>query len=180
MGRFISVRLEIPSREASPWADNLAFSRICGAITLILAMIGLAAAWWRGLFRNRALPWACLLLFTFLTAAFVCVGRVWRGDAQPLTPRYATFGTFCIVSLIALLSSGFSGLPEDRSLLRSDSANYWSKAILWTQGLLAPLYLAVQGVNWTYGRHLMEEWNSDAPWHALARLHFLGKIPHRG
>jgi hypothetical protein len=100
---------------------------------------------------------------------------VWRGDAQPLTPRYATFGTFCIVSLIALLSSGFSGLQEDRSLLRSDSANCWSKAILWTQGLLAGLYLAVQGVNWTYGRHLMEEWNTTR-WHALARLHFLGKI----
>jgi hypothetical protein len=148
-------------------ADNLAFSRICGAIALILAVIGLAAAWWRGLFRNRALPWACLLLFTFLTAAFVCVGRVWRGDAQPPTPRYATFGAFCIVSLIALLSSGFSGLPEDRSLLRSDSANCWSKAIFWTQGLLAGLYLAVHGVNWTYGRHLMEEWNTTRR-HALS------------
>ena len=175
MGRFILGMFGNSVARGFPVADNLAFSRICGAIVLILALIGLAAAWWRGLLRNRALPWACLLLFTFLTAAFVCVGRVWRGDAQPLTPRYATFGAFCIVSLIALLSSGFPGLPEDPSLLRLGSASCWSKAIFWTQGLLAGLYLAVQGVSWTYGRHLMEEWNTTR-WHALARLHFLGRI----
>jgi len=174
MGRFILAMFGNSVARGFPVADNLVFSRICGTIALILALIGLAAAWRRGLFLNRALPWACLLLFTFLTAAFVCVGRVWRGDAQPLTPRYATFGTFCIVSLIALLSSGFSGLPEDPSLLRSGSAN-WSKAIFLTQGLLAGLYLAVQGISWTYGQHLMEEWNTTR-WHALARLHFLGKI----
>ena len=175
MGHFILGIFGNSVARGFPVADNLAFSRICGAIVLILAVIGLAAAWWRGLFLNRALPWTCLLLFTFLTAAFVCVGRVWRGDAQPLTPRYATFGTFCIVSLVALLSSGFSGLPEDPSLLRSGSATRWSKAIFWTQGLLAGLYLAVHGVSWTYGQHLMEEWNTTR-WHALAKLHFLGKI----
>ena len=175
MGRFILGMFGNSLARGFPVSDNLAFSRICGAIVLILALVGLAAAWWRGLFRHRALPWACLLLFTFLTAAFVCVGRVWRGNAQPLTPRYATFGTFCIVSLIALLSSAFSGLSEDPSLLRSGSATYWSKAISWTRGLLAGLYLAVQGVSWTYGQHLMEEWNTTR-WHALAKLHFLGKI----
>jgi hypothetical protein len=175
MARFILSMFGNSLARGFPVADNLAFSRICGAIVLILALIGLAAAWRRGLFLNRALPWTCLLLFTFLTAAFVCVGRVWLGGTQPLTPRYATFGTFCIVSLIALLWSGFSGLPEDPSLLRSGSANCWSKAIFWTQGLLAGLYLAVQGVSWTYGQHLMEEWNTTR-WHALARLHFLGKI----
>ena len=175
MGRFILGMFGNSVARGFPVASNLVFSRICGAIVLILALVGLAAAWRRGLFLNRALPWACLLLFTFLTAAFVCVGRVWRGDFQPLTPRYTTFGTFCIVSLIALLSSGFSGLPEDPSLLRSGSASCWGKAIFWTQGLLAGLYLAVQGVNWTYGQHLMEEWNTTR-WKALARLHFLGKI----
>jgi hypothetical protein len=175
MGHFILGIFGNSIARGFPVADNLAFSRVCGAIVLILAVIGLAAAWWRGLFLNRALPWACLLLFTFLTAAFVCVGRVWRGDGQPLTPRYATFGTFCIVSLVALLSSGFSGLPEDPSLLRSGSASRWSKAIFWTQGLLAGLYLAVHGVSWTYGQQLMEEWNTTR-WRALARLHFLGKI----
>ena len=38
------------------------------------------------------------------------------------------------------------------------------------------LYLCIQGVNWTYGHHLMEEWRLTR-WHARARLHFLGKIP---
>ncbi len=174
MGRFALAMFGNSVARGFPVSDNLAFSRICGAIVLILAFIGVAAAWWRGLFRHRALPWVCLLLFTFLTAAFVCVGRVWRGDPQPLTPRYATFGTFCIVSVIALLSSGLSGLPQDRSFFGSGSAN-WSKAIFLTQGLVVGLYLAVQGVNWTYGQHLMEEWNA-ARWHALAKLHFLGKI----
>jgi hypothetical protein len=101
-------------------SNNLVFSQICGAMLLILALIGLAIAWRRGFFFNRALPWGCLLLFTFLTAAFVCVGRVWRGDYQLLTPRYTTFGAFCIVALIALLSSAFSGLEREQSR-RSDS-----------------------------------------------------------
>ena len=92
--------------------NNLVFSQICGLIVLILAFAGLTVAWRRNLFFNRGLPWACLLLFTFLTAAFVCVGRVWRGDVQPLTPRYTTFGTLCVISVIVSLYSGFSGLAK--------------------------------------------------------------------
>jgi hypothetical protein len=110
MGRFILSMFGNSIARGFPVASNLVFSQISGAIVLILALIGLAMAWRRGFFLNRALPWACLLLFTFLTAAFVCVGRVWRGDFQPLTPRYATFGAFCIVSLIALLYPASSGL----------------------------------------------------------------------
>ena len=37
-------------------------------------------------------------------------------------------------------------------------------------------FLCVQSVNCIYGHNLMEEW-SQTRWHALARLHFLGKIP---
>src|SRR4029077_11970465 len=98
--------------------------------------MGVAAPGGRGFSGARSLSLDCFLLFTFVTAAFVCVGRVWRGDVQPLTPRYATFGTFCIVALIALLSSGLSGLSEDPSFFRSGSANR-SKAIFLTQGLVA-------------------------------------------
>ena len=118
MGLFILGMFGNSIARGFPVADNLVFTQICGAIVLTLALFGLAMAWRRGLFFNRALPWACLLLFTFLTAAFVCVGRVWRGDLQPLTPRYATFGAFCIVALIALLSSAFSGLGEELSSSR--------------------------------------------------------------
>jgi hypothetical protein len=175
MGLFILGMFGNSIARGFPVSNNLVFSQICGAIVLMLALIGLAMAWRRRLFFNHALPWACLLLFTFLTAAFVCVGRVWRGEYQPLTPRYTTFGAFCIVALIALLSSAFSGLEKELS--RSDSVPVrWSYVVSWTQGLLVGLYLCVQGVNWTYGQHLMEEWNLTR-WHARARLHFLGKLP---
>ena len=174
MGLFVLGMFGNSIARGFPVSDNLVFSQICGAIVLMLALVGLAIAWRRGLFFNRALPWACLLLFTFLTSAFVCVGRVWRGDLQPLTPRYTTFGAFCIVALIALLSSAFSGLEKE--LRRSDSVpTRWSKVVLWTQGLVVGVYLCIQGVNWTYGQHLMAEWNLTR-WHARARLHFLGKL----
>jgi hypothetical protein len=90
MGLFILGMFGSSIARGFPVTSNLVFSYVCGAIVLILALIGFAVAWRRGLFLDRALPWACLLLFTFLTAAFVCVGRVWRGDYQPLTPRYTT------------------------------------------------------------------------------------------
>ena len=143
MGLFILGMFGNSIARGFPVSNNLVFSQICGAIVLILALIGLAMAWRRRLFFNHALPWACLLLFTFLTAAFVCVRRVWRGDYQPLTPRHTTFGAFCIVALIALLSSAFSGLEKELS--RSDSVPIrWSKVVLWTQGLLVGIYLCVQ------------------------------------
>jgi hypothetical protein len=129
-------------------------------------------AWKRGLFLHYALPWACLLLFTFLTAAFVCVGRVWRGDYQPLTPRYTTFGAFCIVALVPLLFAAFSGLRE--AALKSGRTGLGDH-ILWAQGLLAGIYLTVQCVNWSYAQNLMQEWRLTR-WHAQARLHFLGRI----
>ncbi|MGB9277523.1 MAG: hypothetical protein WCC08_20070, partial [Terrimicrobiaceae bacterium] len=174
MGLFILGMFGNSIARGFPVADNLVFTQICGAIVLTLALLGLAMAWRRGLFFNRALPWACLLLFTFLTAAFVCVGRVWRGDLQPLTPRYATFGAFCIVALIALLSFAFSGLGEELSSSASVSVR-WSSVVSWTQGLLVGIYLCIQGISWTYGQHLMEEWNLTR-WHARARLHFLGRV----
>ena len=174
MGLFVLGMFGNSIARGFPVSNNLVFSRIWGAIVLVLALIGLAMAWRRRLFFNRALPWACLLLFTFLTAGFVCVGRVWRGEYQPLTPRYTTFGAFCIVALIALLYSAFSGLEKELS--RSDYVPVrWSNVVFWTQGLLVGLYLCIQWNNWTYGQHLMEEWNLTR-WHARARLHFLGKV----
>jgi hypothetical protein len=173
MGRFVIAMFGNAIGRGFPVANNLVFSSLCGAIVLLLAVIGLVVAWKRGLFLHYALPWACLLLFTFLTAAFVCVGRVWRGDYQPLTPRYTTFGAFCIVALIPLLSAAFSGLKEEA--VRSGRTRSGER-ILWMQGLLAGIYLTVQAVNWTYAQNLMQEWRLTR-WHAQARLHFLGRIP---
>ena len=172
MGRFVLAMFGNSIARGFPVADNLVFSYVCGTIVLVLAVVALTAAWKRRLFFNYALPWACLLLFTFLTAAFVCVGRVWRGDYQPLTPRYTTFGAFCIVALVALLFSAFSGLREQAI---KTSRPRFSDAILWTQGLLVGIYLCVQGINWTYGQNLMQEWRLTR-WHARAKLHFLGKV----
>jgi hypothetical protein len=174
MGRFVLAMFGNSVARGFPVADNLVFAHICGAIVLGLALAGLVAAWKCGLFFSRALPWVCLLLFTFLTASFVCVGRVWRGDTQPLTPRYATFGAFCIVALIALLASAFfqrgQSTEEDG---RNPSPRHNLIPLAW--GLLVGFYLCIQGVNWVYGHNLMAEW-SLTRWHALARLHFLGKI----
>jgi hypothetical protein len=174
MGLFVLGMFGNSIARGFPVYNNLVFSQICGLIVLLLAGIGLVATWRRGLFLNRGLPWACLLLFTFLTAAFVCVGRVWRGDYQPLTPRYTTFGSLCIVSVIAALYSGFSGLP--RKLERFKLPVAWSSVFSWMGGALVGLYLCMQGVNWTYGHALMEEWRLTR-WHARAQLHFLGRIP---
>jgi hypothetical protein len=156
-----------------PVSSNLVFSQICGGIVLALALIGLTMAARRGRFLNFTLPWGSLLLFTFLTAAFVCVGRVWRGEFQPLTPRYTTFGSMCIVSLIPLLHSAFSG-PRNETEQTFPSL-IPNGAVLRMQGLLAGFYLCVQAVNWIYGQDLMREWRLSR-WHAQARLHFLGKI----
>ena len=174
MGLFILGMFGNSVSRGFPVSSNLIFSQICGSIVLIVAAIGLVVAWRRGLFLNRALPWACLLLFTFLTAALVCVGRVWRNDAQPLTPRYTTFGALCVVSLIALLYSAFFNLKEELTI-SPPGVLPWGSVLTWTQGLLVGLYLCIQGVNWTYGQRLMEEWRLTR-WHAQARLHFLGKI----
>ena len=173
MGLFMLGMFGNSIARGFPVSSNLAFSQICGLTVLVLAVIGLAVAWRRGLFFDRALPWTCLLLFTFLTAAFVCLGRVWRGDFQPLTPRYTTFGTLCIVSLIALLYSAFSRLAKELDQCPSVDRR---SIFFWSQGLLVGLFFCIQGVNWTYGYDLMEEWRLTR-WHARARLHFLGKLP---
>ena len=159
--------------------DNLLLSRRLGAATLMLAVLALLAAWRLGSFRQRALPWACLMLFTFLTAAFVCVGRVWLGEYQPLTPRYTTFGAFCLVALIALAASIF---PEPQSLPASAEASTaarWSRPLVWIQGMLIGAYLILQSVSWAYGRHLMQEWNL-ARWRSRASLSFIETLPSKG
>ena len=172
MGRFVIAMFGNAMSRGFPVADTLVFSYVCGAIVLALAIVGLTVAWKRGLVFRYAIPWVCLLLFTFLTAAFVCVGRVWRGDYQPLIPRYTTFGALCIVALVPLLFAAFSGLRE--AALNSGRTGLGDH-ILWAQGLLAGIYLTVQCVNWSYAQNLMQEWRLTR-WHAQARLHFLGRI----
>ena len=165
---------EIPS-PGNPVFDNLVFSQICGAIVLMLALVGLAITSPHLTFLQSSTP---------------------MGVSPPVH-----FSHFCLclrgASVARRLTTAYSSLRDVRRLLhrcpdrvavvglfrppkelsRSDSVpTRWSKVVLWTQGLVVGVYLCIQGVNWTYGQHLMAEWNLTR-WHARARLHFLGKLP---
>ena len=100
-------------------------------------------------FKQQALPWVCLWFFSFLTAAFVCVGRVWRGDYQPLTMRYATFGTFCVVALVLLV--GTILLHEAADASKRDHWAAWTGTVggdrifTWVLGALLGIYFRLNG-----------------------------------
>jgi hypothetical protein len=179
MGSFIVGMFGNAVGRGFPVLDNLMLVRRAGAAVLLLAFICLFAAWGKGAFKGPALPWACLLFFSFLTAAFVCIGRVWRGECQPLTMRYTTFGTFCVVALVMLAGTVFlSKTTPSRQQTGAfpamgtiDVDRVWS----WSLGVLAGIYLSIQWVGWRYGTHLMEEWEM-ARWRSRACLHFLGSL----
>ncbi len=178
MGLFVVGMFGNAIGRGFPVLDNLMLARRAGAVVLLLALVWAYMAWKRGALRERALPWVCLLLFSFLTAAFVCVGRVWRGEYQPLTMRYTTFGTFCVVALVmlagtVLLHAAAPSSDGKRVFLmgRIDLDRVMPCAL----GLLVGIYLSVEWVGWRYGTHLMEEWEM-ARSRARASLHFLGSV----
>ena len=179
MGLFIVGMFGNAVGRGFPVLDNLMLVRRAGAVVLLLALVGLYAAWRNDALRERALPWACLLLFSFLTAAFVCIGRVWRGEYQPLTTRYTTFGTFCVVALVLLAGSVLLG-ETTRSGQRIRAFPPMGgidcdQALNCLLGALAGIYLSIQWVSWRYGTHLMEEWEM-ARSRSRACLHFLGSL----
>ena len=179
MGLFIVGMFGNAVGRGFPVLDNLMLVRRAGAAVLLLAILGLCVAWRKDALRGRALPWASLLLFSFLTAAFVCIGRVWRGEFQPLTTRYTTFGTFCIVALVLILGSVLLS-ERQQSAQRTNAFPAmggidWNRALNWSLGALVGIYLSVQWVSWRYGTHLMEEWEM-ARWRSRAALHFLGSL----
>ncbi len=180
MGLFILGMFGNAVARGFPVLYNLMLVRRAGAVVLLLALAGLYAAWRKGVLRKRALPWACLLLFAFLTAAFVCIGRVWLDEHQPLTPRYTTFGAFCVVAVVMIMSSVLLGETKETegSAQRIPSAPAsgkidWDQTLKWVIGALVGIFLTVQWVTWRYGTHLMEEWNM-ARWRARACLHLMG------
>jgi hypothetical protein len=179
MGLFIVGMFGNAVGRGFPVLDNLMLVRRAGTAVLLLALVSLCVAWRKDALRGRALPWACLLLFSFLTAAFVCIGRVWRGEYQPLTTRYTTFGTFCVVAVVLLVGS----ILLTETVLSPQRANAaptigridWNQTLSWSLGALTGIYLSVQWVSWRYGTHLMEEWEM-ARSRSLAALHFLGSL----
>jgi hypothetical protein len=174
MGSFIVGMFGNAVGRGFPVLDNLMLVRRAGAAVLLLAFICLFAAWRKGVVRGPALPWACLLFFSFLTAAFVCVGRVWRGEYQPLTMRYTTFGEFCVVALVML--SGTVLLSRQKTgVFSTGGAIDLDRTWGWSLGVLVGIYLSVQWVGWRYGTHLMEEWEM-ARSRSRASLHLLGTL----
>jgi hypothetical protein len=179
MGLFIAGMLGNAVGRGFPVLDNLMLVHRVGVAVLLLASIGVFMAARFNLLRGRALPWTSLLFFSFVTAAFVCVGRVWRGDYQPLTMRYTTFGTFVIVALVMLFGSivlreSTRFAQAARSMPLIEPIN-WDRVVYGLLGALAGIYLSVQWVGWRYGTHLMEEWEM-ARWRSRACLHFLGRL----
>jgi hypothetical protein len=180
MGLFIVGMFGNAVGRGFPVFDNLMLVRRAGELVLLIALAGLYAAWRKGVLRGRALPWACLLLFAFLTAAFVCIGRVWRGEYQPLTTRYTTFGAFCVVAVVMIVASVLFGETKETNMSAKRTAPFpasgkidWDQALKWALGALVGIFLTVQWVNWRYGTNLMEEWNM-ARWRSRASLHLMG------
>ena len=131
--------------------------------------------------NNKRCLGSCLWFFSFLTAAFVCVGRVWRGDYQPLTMRYATFGTFCVVALVLLVGTILlheaGRCIESATTGRLENGN--GRLVTGSsRGCLAHScgYLfSIEWVGWRYGIDLMEEWEM-ARWRARASLLFVSSL----
>jgi len=55
----------------------------------------------------------------------------------------------------------------------------WSSTLIWVQGVLLGAYFVLQSVSWTYGKHLMGEWNL-ARWRSRASLVFFDTLPSKG
>ena len=177
MGLFVAGMFGNAVGRGFPVYDNLMLVHRAGLVVMLLAAAVLYLAWRRDVLRGNALPWTCLLIFCFLTAAFVCVGRVWRGEYQPLTMRYTTFGTFVVVSLVLLFGSVVLGgrRPFTQEAKAIPMIGTINQAVYVSLGALIGIYLSVQWVGWRYGTHLMEEWEM-ARWRSRASLHFLGSL----
>jgi hypothetical protein len=65
MGLFIVGMFGNAVGRGFPVLDNLMLVRRAGAAVLLLALVGLGVAWRKNALKGRALPWACLLLFSF-------------------------------------------------------------------------------------------------------------------
>lgn len=70
MGFFITGMFGNDIARGLPVLDNLVLVRRAGAVLALAFLFGYAA-WRKGAFKQRALPWVCLLFFSFLTAGLV-------------------------------------------------------------------------------------------------------------
>lgn len=154
-----------------PAADSVIFSRICGAAVLALAVVAWMRMRSKHLNRGAFLAAAVVALHGFLTAALVSIGRAWQGENQPMTPRYTTFGTFCLLgavwmAAIALSDARTSEAPSDRvDPDRKRKVNSY----LATAGVA--MLLPQLAMNWVFGLNLMFDWR-ETRLMSRAAVHF--------
>jgi hypothetical protein len=163
MAAFAAMMFGNAMGRGLPVASNLSFATASGALLLAVGV-----ALWIGLARGRRLgaaetAWAAVFTHAFLTAGLVAVGRVWAGPGQPLTPRYATFGTFCILGVLLFAFSFFTEISAERG---------WRDLALLVCGAL----LATVATGWSFGWNLLGEWH-DVRLASRAAVHFSQLLP---
>jgi hypothetical protein len=156
MARFALAMLGNATLRGLPVSSNLALSIRCGLLLLVAALVLCAVLARRGGLAGPRFAWAVLLLHGFVAAAFVGVGRVSIGPGQPMTPRYITYGSFCLLPVVMLACLWFA-----RAARASREAAF----------LACGLLLAAIGVDWAYGLNLMREWH-DVRMASRAAIHF--------
>lgn len=168
MGQFALAMFGNALGRGFPVPSNLRLAIALGALLLVAGVGFLLVLSRRGLLAGPRFAFAALFAHGFLTAALVGLGRVWNGPGQPLTPRYATFGTFCLLPVVLLGGLVFASEPG-----AGDAAapTPWRTRLLVACGAL----LAMVGVNWAYGLVLMGEWH-DTQLIARTGVHFALKL----
>jgi hypothetical protein len=162
MARFALAMFGNAVARGFPASSNLRLATVGGS-----ALLALGAALWVALARRRrlagpAFAWVALLVHAFLTAAFVAVGRVWAGPGQPLTPRYATYGTFCVLAVGVLACLWIA------EAVRSQAGRERAFMALGAG-------MTVLAVNWAYGLNLMGEWR-DVQTTSRSAVHFSQRL----
>jgi hypothetical protein len=158
MGAFAAMMFGNAIGRGLPVSSNLEFATASGALLFAAGIALLVALLRRGALAGEAGGWAAIFAHAFATAALVAVGRVWAGPGQPLTPRYATFGTFCLLAALLLACALFVEVAADR---------LWRDAALAACGAL----VATVAIGWSFGWNLMGEWR-DVRMASRAGVHF--------
>jgi hypothetical protein len=165
LGRMVGFALTMFGNAVArglPVASNLRLAALAGLLLAGAAVALCVALRRRGGLEGASFAWMALCVHAFATAGLVGLGRVWAGPGQPLTPRYATFGTFCLLS-VAMLAVLWLGQGDVSQAVRERA---W---------LACGALFALLGVNWVYGLNLMGEWR-DVQTSARAAVHFSQRL----
>ena len=170
MGQFALAMFGNALGRGFPVESNLRFAMAVGLVLLVAGVAFWVVLARRGRLDGARFAFAALFAHGFLTAALVGLGRVWNGPGQPLTPRYATFGTFCLLPVVLL---GCLVFASDAAASPAEGAGPgpWRTRLLVACGIL----VGMLGVNWAYGLAMMGEWR-DTQLVSRTGVHFALKL----